>query len=32
MYTFIIQKIHDQLTCDHSEITRIYELFKREYY
>ena len=32
MYTFTIQEIHDQFTCDHFEIERTYELFKREYY
>ena len=32
MYTFTIQEIHDQFTCDHSKIARIYELLKREYY
>ena len=32
MYTFTIQKIHDQFACDYLEMTRIYELFKREYY
>ena len=32
MYTFTIQEIYDQFTCDHFEIARIYELFKWEYY
>ena len=32
MYTVIIQEIHDQSACDHLEIARTYELFKREYY
>ena len=32
MYTFTIQKIHDQFAYNHLEIERIYELFKREYY
>ena len=32
MYTFTIQEIYDQSACDYFEITRIYELLKREYY
>ena len=32
MYTFTIQEIHDQSACDYFKITRIYKLFKREYY
>ena len=32
IYTFTIQKIYDQFTCDHFKIERIYELFKRKYY
>ena len=32
MYTFTIQKIHDQSACDHFKIARTYELLKREYY
>ena len=28
MYTSTIQEIHDQLTCDHFKIERIYKLFK----
>ena len=32
IYTFIIQKIHDQSACNYFEITRIYKLLKREYY
>ena len=32
IYTFTIQKIHDQSAYNHFKIERIYELFKREYY
>ena len=32
MYTFTIQKIHDQFAYNHFEIKRTYELFKRKYY
>ena len=32
MYTFTIQKIHDQSAYNHSEIERTYELLKRKYY
>ena len=32
MYIAIIQKTYNQFIYDHSNIARIYELFKREYY